>query len=175
MEEIVKKISELERPFWETGDFWIFFVIGIASLIASIKAFIEAKEARKAANDAGQVVKIQTITIELSEIIQKLDKLEMTIQFSQARDFYSEINRRIKRLTAPFKDAEDYKEVILTIFETLDELKESLAKVRPIDREEEENPVENSVYFAVEKHFSDLGGHLAELMGYFEKRTIKIN
>jgi len=171
--EILKGISELNTPFWERFDFWLFLLLSIASLIASIQAFREAKAARKAANNAGQTVKIQTITIELSEIIQKLDKLELKIEFSQARDFYSEVNRRIKRLTAPFKGDDEYKEVISEIAETLEELKASLAEVRPIENGEGQSPVENSVYFAVEKHFSELGGQLAELMGYFEKRTLK--
>ena len=172
MEEILVELQKLNVPFWKTFDFWLFLIIGLLSLIASIKAFIEAKAAKTAANHAGQTVKIQTITIELSEIIQKLDKLETNIEFSDARDFLSEINRRIKRLTSPFKKVEDYEEIITLIYETLDITKESLTEVRPLDNE---TIVDNAVYFAVEKHFSDLGGQLAELMGYFEKRTIKLD
>lgn len=172
MREIIDELEKINVPFWEEYDFWIFLVIGLLSLFASIKAFFEAKAAKTAANEAGQTVKIQTITIELSEIIQKLDKLETNIEFSEARDFLSEINRRIKRLTSPFKKEEDYHEVIALIYDTLEITKESLTEVRPLDNE---TVVDNSVYFAVEKHFSDLGGLLAELMGYFEKRTIKLD
>tara|TARA_R110000850_G_scaffold183652_4_gene309245 strand:+ start:93 stop:611 length:519 start_codon:yes stop_codon:yes gene_type:complete len=172
MEEILIEIQKVNVPFWKTFDFWLFLTIGLSSFIASIKAFIEAKAAKTAANEAGQTVKIQTITIELSEIIQKLDKLETNIEFSDARDFLSEINRRIKRLTSPFKKEDNYEEVIALIYETLDITKDSLTAVRPLDNE---TIVDNAVYFAVEKHFSDLGGLLAELMGYFEKRTIKLD
>lgn len=172
MEEVLTELQKLNIPFWKTYDFWLFFIIGLLSLLASIKAFLEAKAAKTAANNAGQTVKIQTITIELSEIIQKLDKLETNIEFSDARDFLSEINRRIKRLTSPFKKVTDYEEIIALIYETLDITKDSLTEVRPLDNQ---TIVDNAVYFAVEKHFSDLGGLLAELMGYFEKRTIKLD
>lgn len=177
-DEIFKRISELNVPFWERWDFWIFVVLGLLSLFVSYMAFREAKHAKTAANEAGQTVKIQTITIELSELIQKLDKLEPKIEFSGARDFYSEVNRRIRRLTAPFKSEVEYKDIIAEIIQTLEGVKDALAGVRPIsgDSESDERAVvENSVYFAVEKYFSDLGGQLAELMGYFEKRTIKID
>jgi hypothetical protein len=168
----LKLLSDLNQPFWQKLDFWISFVLGALGLLASWMAFREAKNAKKAANEAGKTVKIQTITIELSEIIFKLDKLEPKIEFSEARDYYSEVNRRIKRLTAPFKSEEEYKEIIATIYETLEELQDSLSRVRPIDQQAQ-TPVENSIYFAVEKHFRDLGGQLAELMGSFEKRTLK--
>lgn len=172
MDEILIELQKLNAPFWKTFEFWLFLVIGLLSLVASIKAFLEAKAAKTAADYAGQTVKIQTITIELNEIIQKLDKLETNIEYSNARDFLSEINRKIKRLTSPFKKEKDYEEIISSIYETLDVTKDSLAEVRPLDNE---TIVDNAVYFAVEKHFSDLGGLLAELMGYFEKRTIKID
>ena len=169
MVEIQKMVTELPPVFWKTFDFWIFVALSSLSLLFAILAFIEAKAAKKAANKAGQTVKIQTITIELTEIIQKLDILEPTIEFSQARDFYSEINRRIRRLISPFKNEANYQESITIICSTLDALHESLSKVRPI---ENKNIVDNSIYFAIEHHFSMLSGQLAELMGYFEERTI---
>lgn len=172
MDDIMLEIQKLQTPFYETFDFWIFLVIGLISLVASIKAFLEARAAKKSADEAGKTVKIQTITIELNELLQKLDKLETNIEFSDARDFYTEINRKIRRLTSPFKKEPEYQEIISSVYETLDATKDSLSEVRPLDNE---NIVENAVYFAVEKHFSDLGGQLAELMGYFEKRTIKLD
>ena len=171
-QEVLNELLKLNIPFWKTWEFWIFFTLAAFSFLASIKAFLEARAAKTAANEAGKTVKIQTITIELNEIIQKLDKLDTKIEFHQARDFYSEINRRIKRLISPFKKEQDYEEIIININDTLDTIKDSLAEVRPLDSD---NVVDNAVYFAVEKHFSDLGGQLAELQGYFEKRTIKLD
>lgn len=169
--EIINQIKALDVPFWKEADFWIFLLLAILSLGASIKAFLEARAAKEAANDAGTTVKIQTITIELSEIIQKLDKLDIDIEFSSARDFLNEINRRVRRLTSPFALDEEYKPKIDLIYGSLTGCKSSLDSVRPIENGEE--VVDNAVYHAVESHFSDLSGQLAELMGLFEKRTIK--
>lgn len=169
--ELIEQLSYLNVPFWEKMDFWIFLLIAIASLAASIKAFLEAREAKLAANEAGTTVKIQTITIELSEIILKLDKLDLDIEFATARDFLNEINRRVRRLTSPFSQDEEYETKITSIKKCLTDCKDSLDNVRPIQNSE--NFVDNAVYHAIETHFAELSGHLAELMGLFEKRTIK--
>ena len=113
--EIVKQIIALDIPFWKEADFWIFLVIALLSLAASVKAFLEAKAAKEAATDAGTTVKIQTITIELNEIILKLDKLDIDIEFSFARDYLNEINRRVRRLTSPFAEDDEYKNKIVTM------------------------------------------------------------
>lgn len=168
--EIIELLRNSEIPFWETWDFWIFIVLAIGSLIASITAFKEARKAKEAAHEAGKTVKIQTITIELSEIIQRLDKLDIEIEFSTARDLLNETNRRVRRLIAPFKEDENYKSIATTITDTLTSAKNNLLQVRPIDQEEQ--VVTNSVYYAIESDFSELSGQLAELMGKFEERTI---
>ena len=135
-------------------------------------SFNAASKARIAAESAATIVKIQTITIELSEIIQKLDKLDPNIDFTLGRDLLNENNRRVKRLISPFRDEQDYKETINQINIALENAKKALEEVKPIDSE---NVVKSSVYHAVESHFSTIAGLLAELMGLFEKRTIKLN
>ena len=99
-------ISVMEQPFYTTPEFWIASIIGIASVYFSVKAFKEAREAKKAAFEAGKTVKIQTITIELTEIAQRLDKLDFELNFSEARDLLNEVSRRIRRLIAPFQDTD---------------------------------------------------------------------
>lgn len=169
--EFLEIIDKLNFPFWKTIDFWIFLVLAIGSLFASIRAVIEAKQAKIAANDAGKTVKIQTITIELSEVMQRLDKLDVEIDFSTARDLLSETNRRVRRLIAPFKEDEEYKDIIGSIITTLSDSKSALLRVRPIDQDEV--VVRSTVYYSIESNFSELTGQLAELMGKFEERTIK--
>lgn len=159
-------------PFYQTYDFWIFLIVGLGGLLFSILAFIAATGAKKAAKEARKTVKIQTITIELSELIHNLDKLEVEIQFHEARDFYSSVNRRIKRLTSPFKQDESYKDIIAEIHATLAQINSALNEVRPL----EDNHLDtNAVYFAVQEYFSTLNGQLAELMGHFEGRTIELS
>lgn len=169
--EIIELINQIDIPFWERIDFWIFLVLSIGSLYASIKAFIEAKQAKIAANEAGKTVKIQTVTIELSEVIQRLDRLDVEIDFSTARDLLNETNRRVRRLIAPFKEDDEYKTLISSIITTLSDSKTALLQVRPIDQDE--IIVKSTVYYSMESNFSELTGQLAELMGKFEERTIK--
>lgn len=169
-ELLVGEIDTQQSHFWFNGDFWIFILLGVASVLFSVLSFREAKAAKKAATEAGQVVKIQTITIELSELVQKLDVLDTTIDFGSARDFYSETNRRIMRIIAPFSGDDDYSTIIDSIRSTLAECRKNLASVKPVSGKGDD--VSNSVYHAVESSFSKLSGQLAELMGLFEKRTI---
>lgn len=173
---ILEGIQQLETgvgiSFWKKPEFWISIAIGILSVVYSFIAYREAKSAKEAAYEAGKTVKIQTITIELTELVQKLDTLDMDIKYSTARDLFNEINRRVKRITAPFKDEKNYQETIEKINEVLLNTKGSLNEVRPID-DSEDNDLGFSVYNASESHFSDLSGLLAELMGLFEKRTIE--
>jgi adenine C2-methylase RlmN of 23S rRNA A2503 and tRNA A37 len=169
--EILEVIEKIDYPFWKRTDFWIFLVLAIGSLYASIKAFIEAKQAKIAANEAGRTVKIQTITIELSEVIQRLDRLDVEIDFSTARDLLNETNRRVRRLIAPFKEDLEYKSLIVSIITTLSDSKTALLQVKPIDQDKV--VVKSTVYYSIESNFSELTGLLAELMGKFEERTIK--
>lgn len=172
-EQILRKIiEEVSIPFWQTLDFWLFLVLSVLSLLAAIKAFVEARRAKMAAYEAGKTVKLQTITIELSEIVQKLEKLDIYIEFSTARDFLNEINRRVRRLISPFQDEVEYQDLIEKIKNILDEAKKSLIQVRPIE-EIDEDTLTQAVYNATESYFAELSGLIAELMGLFEKRTIE--
>lgn len=172
--EIVKLASQYAEPFYYSASFWIGTVIGIASIYFSAKAFAEAREAKKAAFEAGKTVKIQTITIELTEIAQRLDKLDFNLSFSEARDLLNEISRRLRRLIAPFQSTEDLVEACSNLKIALDDAKEALEDVRPQTEEGNVAP-SNSVYFATQGHFSNISSLVAEIMGLFEKRTIEVN
>src|SRR5438309_11646527 len=95
-------IELLQRPFWSRWDFWIFLGLGAGSLFASIQAFREARQARRAATLAGRTVKLQTVAIELGEILHKLEELQMGIKFDKARDLLSEVSKRTRRAVSPF-------------------------------------------------------------------------
>ncbi len=57
-------------------DFWTATIIGLIGVFFSILAYREASKAKRAANAAGRTVKIQTVTIDLNELAQKLAKLD---------------------------------------------------------------------------------------------------
>ncbi|MEJ8680040.1 hypothetical protein P0C22_15985 [Plesiomonas shigelloides] len=160
-------------PFYLQPEFWISTTIGVASIYFSVKAFIEAREAKQAAFEAGKTVKIQTITIELTEIAQRLDKLDFELSFSEARDLLNEVSRRLRRLIAPFQDTNDLTTPCVNLKTALDDAKVALEEVRPMNSDDELPP--NTIYFATQGHFSNISSLVAEIMGLFEKRTIEVN
>lgn len=154
-------------------DFWITSIIGLLSVFFAARAFLEARAAKKASFEAGRTVKIQTITIELTEIAQRLDKLDFELSFSEARDLLNEASRRLRRLIAPFQDQADLVAPCENLKQALDSAKLELEKLRPENPEDDLPP--NSIYFATQGHFSNISGLVAEIMGLFEKRTIEVN
>lgn len=166
---LVEIFNLINLPFYKRVDFWIGVAIGSISIFFSVKAFGEARQAKLAASEAGRTVKIQTITIELSEIAQRLDKLDYEVEFTDARDLLNEVSRRIRRLIAPFESNNDLSDACLRLKAALDNAKLSLDEVRP---QGETGVSKNIVYFAVEGHLSNISSLVAEIMGLFEKRTI---
>jgi hypothetical protein len=162
----------ISKPFWQKLEFWITIVIAVTGVIFSILAFAEARKAKRAATEAGRTVKIQTITIELTEVSQKLDKLRPNIPFNEARDMLTEISRRLRRIISPFQADPDLKCHIDTLREVLTGAKESLNSVRPTDPANEETPY--TVYYAIESDFASINDCVADLLGLFEKKTINI-
>lgn len=173
MEEIIKLINELKIPFYKDLGFWIGVLVGLTSVIFSYIAYREAKKAKEAAKEAGKSVKIQTITIELTELIQRLDKLDVEISYQEARDLYNEINRKVRRILSPYKKEEYFETEILEIITTLNDLKKGLNGVKPFSNDNtEEQMTGSSVYFGIESEFSTLSGQLAELSGLMEQKNI---
>lgn len=163
--------QSIDTPYWAKYDFWIFLVLTLAGLVFSVLAFLEAGKAKTAAKEAGRTVKIQTITIELTEISQRLDKLGMDIQFNEARDLINEVTRRLRRLVSPFRDEKEFSSTVTALIEALDIAKKSLNAVRP-NVLDEENQAIHSVYYGIEGDLATINGLVADLLGLFEKRTI---
>lgn len=164
-------LPEVFEKFWQKGDFWINLVIGIAGLVFSILAFSEARKAKRAATEAGRTVKIQTVTIDLTEIAQKLDRLNPKISYTDARDLLTEISRKLRRIVSPFGDDPKLATAIGQLKETLDAAKAALDSVRPADIDSESS-APNAVYNAVEGFFADISNLVADLLGLFEKENL---
>lgn len=171
----IKVLAEmLERPFYQSPDFWINFLLGLIGVGFSIMAYREAKAAKNAAAEAGRTVKIQTITIELSEIAQRLDKLDFNLSFSEARDLLNEVSRKLRRLIAPFQSTPDLEQPATDLKKVLADAKIALEALHPQDGETSELPL-NTLYFGMQGHFSNISNLVAEIMGLFEKRTIEVH
>ena len=176
LDSILKTIEGIKAvavlPFWQKWEFWISAILSGGGLLFSWLAFGEAGKAKQAATEAGRTVKIQTITIELTEISQKLDNLKPEINFSEARDLLAEITRRLRRVMSPFQSDSELSETITALKETMDSAKDSLRNVRPNDLETEaEAP--RVVYYAIEGDLSSINNLVADLLGLFEKKSIE--
>jgi hypothetical protein len=168
----IKELADLLAvPFYRDPAFWIGTVIGLLGLWFSIWAYIEAKRAKLAAKDAGRIVKIQTITIELTEIAQRLDKLDFDLEFTTARDLLNEVTRRLRRLIAPFQSNEKYAECCQALKKSLDDAKLALDESRPSGPESERAP--NTIYYGIQGHFATISSGVAEITGLFEAETIE--
>lgn len=182
--QINRILDLLQRPLHQRLDFWIFFVLavigiaaGVASLYYAVLAYEEAKlaksaaeQAKKAATEAGKTVRVQTVAIELGEITQKLEQLRPDILFSEARDLFNEVSRRLRRAISPFADDPALKTTIAAVRAALDATQTSLKNVRPTDpNKERETPA--AVYNGVEADFVAISNLVADLLGLFEQKT----
>lgn len=167
--DLINSIKEGQTSFYEDFGFWISLVIGIIGLWLSYRAFKEAREAKKAAKAAGNQVKKQTIIIDLTEIILRLDKLSTELNYSDTRNFYSEINRKIRRCVSSLCSNSNYAEKVSQIISNLDAIKTNLEGTR----QSSEAEVGIYIYYAVEGEFSNLSGKLADLCGLLEQENIE--
>lgn len=163
-------LQRLPPPFWRDGGFWTSFAIGGGGLVFSILAWVEAKRAKQAATAAGRTVKLQTIAIELTEIVQKLDKVQPGIRFNEARDLISDTSRRVHRATSPFGSEPKLADAIESAKEAVQVAQDALKLVRPTGAgKESEAP--DAVYYGIEAACSVISDAVSDLIGLFEKQA----
>lgn len=177
LKQIANNIVNLSQPFFKQPDFYIFLVLGLLSLFLSYKAFKEAEEAKleagkakEAAKEAGKSIKIQTITLELLEIAQKLEALNQNISYSDGRSLFQEVNRKTRRLLSPYQEETEFKTTITKILTILEDFQTSLLNVRPVGQDVAEIPYQ--IFNAIENDISDLVSALSDLIGLFDNRNL---
>lgn len=169
--QINKPPSSADTPFWLRADFLIATSIGLAGLYFSFRAFVEAKRAKQAAIVAGRTVKLQTVTIELTEVTQKLARLEPKIRFNVARELLADASHRVRRAVSPFANDPALRASIAAVLDALAAARQSLKDVQPQDTsKEDETP--DAVYYGIEAQFASLNDSIANLTGLFEAKTI---
>lgn len=156
-------------PFWKDWAFWIGTVLGVLGVGLSGLAFAEARQAKIAARQAGRVVKLQTIVVELTEIAQRLEQLDGDLDYRAARNLLSETSRRLHRLIAAYRQAPHYEPLCAGVEKALTAARDALDTLRP-GVDEDAGPV--SVYFAMERHFAGISDRVAEILGLFEADII---
>jgi len=173
-QELLKLITNNQSPpFYSDTSFYISLIVGLLGVYLSFKAFKEASEAKKAAKAAGSVVRLQSITIDLTEIIQRLDKLSTELDYSDARDFYNELNRRVRRSISILITDLAYSGKTTEILQTLNNIKSNLDGVRASGTTNQTLLAGINLYYAIEGEFSSLSGQLADLCGLLERKTLE--
>jgi hypothetical protein len=163
-------MDRLPPPFWKDPGYWLAFAIGTGGLVFAILAWIEARQAKRAATAAGRTVKLQTVAIELVEIVQKLSKVQPGIRFNEARDLLSDASSRIHRATSPFASEPKLLEAIEITKEAIRSAQQALKSVRPTESAKElEAP--DAVYYGIEADCAATSDALSDLIGLFEKQT----
>jgi hypothetical protein len=173
--EQIHKLVEL--PFWKHLDFWISFAMAAFGILVSYLAYLQAEaakdeaiKAKQAATEAGRTVKLQTMSIELTEVAQKLERVQPGIKFNEAKYLFNEISRRLRRVMAPFADNNDLRAAIDAVRTALQATQASLKQVRPADpAKESEAP--DAVYYGVEDNFANINNCVADLLGLVEKQA----
>ncbi len=166
-------LAVLQESFWKKLDFWIFFCLGLAGLLFSFLAFLEARQAKRAARDAGQVVKIQSVLIDLTELGQKINRLDPNIRFNDARDLLTETSSKIRRIVSPFNQDDELRTTINNLLGALDRAQAALNSVRPT-APDSESSAPQAVFYGIQENFSFISNLVAELLGLFEGRNFQM-
>lgn len=175
-EQIIKKLNEItlkiDKPFYYDFGFWIGLIIGLLGIFISWIAYKEAEKAKEAAFKAGNIVRLQSITIELTEIIQRLDKINTDLDYSTARDFFNELSRKIRRSISVISTSPEYSNKTNEIIAILNTIKNNLDDVRKNVMVDKSLLQGIDLYFTIEGDLSDLSGNLAELCGMLEQKAV---
>jgi hypothetical protein len=172
----------LEKPFWTHYVFWLelsCLVVGLVGAVVSYFAYLQAEGAKQeaeratiAALDAGRTVKLQTMSIELTEVAHKLERLHLKISFNEAKDLYRDASFKLVRLMAPFENDAGLRAPIEALWAALDAAREALKNVRPTDPNLKEDVAPESVYYGVEDSFATISTCLARVLGMIENQTV---
>jgi hypothetical protein len=152
------------------------FIATLGGLGYSYFAFKEARQAKNAAQEAGQVVKRQSIALEISEICFKC-KLNTDISYPEVMQRYEDINNGIQKIIGLYLRHQDETcKIILSeeIEKTLSEIKVQLNALNPVKPEKVSgDEVESKFYYyQFFDLFITLSGALNKLRGALEDQLI---
>lgn len=170
-DQIKELAAQLAVPFYQDAAFWIGTVIGLAGVAFSALAFFEAKQAKRAAVEAGRVVKIETVKIELADIAQRLDKIDPSMDFPAVRDLLNEVNRKLRRQLAPFQRIKRYSVPCVALQQAFEEARAALDTVKPADPAADIAAI--VVYNVMEGPLWTISSLVGEILGLFEAATIE--
>ncbi len=134
---------------------------------------------KKAANDAGIVVKTQEIMMDLERISNEC-LFELDISYSQATNKLNEVSSRVYSILGIYNKDEEIKIQSQIIQDNFNAVKSSLESANPSNPQSSINDEtidvkykENYVYNITSPHFTNLINSLSTLKGILNSRLIK--
>lgn len=173
-------ILQAKTYFYQTPDFWIFFVIGGAGLLFSILSWLQAKAAKKAAQNAGRIVKIQDILLDIPEITNLCQQVDIKVDYNAASIQLTTIMGKIAKVIAIFNGdpnlSSNQQPIIQPIQGTIKEIQDILKSLNPVYFSEDDRPkrdIEGYVYLSIAPYTTILVTQLNSLMGILNSHMIQ--
>jgi hypothetical protein len=160
-------------------DFYFFLFLTLIGIGFSIASFVEAKRAKIAAQEAGKIVKIQDILLEISEITN-MAFIDINDNYQRASDRIKTFSGKINYIIAILKN-EVYIDTaeLSDIMETLKAIRNKLNQLNPIIAATisggAENNISGLIYYSLESDLVNLNAQMNKLAGELHRNIINNN
>lgn len=180
IKEIIKEIFTNINHFYKDPGFYIGISIGIIGILISYASFWQAKKAKiaaisaeEAAKSAAQRVKTQEMIIDIQNIISSCS-IEMEINYYQASQTCNAITSRIKHLLGYYKNDLniDIQDILKSVEINLDTMRATLNSNNPVLITNQQNNIQNQIYYSIEPLFTSILGNLGLLQGLLENKSL---
>jgi hypothetical protein len=147
------------------------FVLSILGLIASIAGVYFSFKAFGAAVKAGEVVKLQEIGSEITEMVHKCN-IDPAITFSQTSSLLNEIAGGAARLSSRSRIAPSLEPMFQTLIANVEEARTALNNLNPAQNSAL-SAAPTNIYLQLDPYFSRIQLSLHTLKGVVEVLLIK--
>ena len=162
----------VEKEFYEKLDFYIFLVLSVFGLIFSVLSWKQAQGAKRAAENAGKIVKIQDILLDIPEIVNLCQQLDYNAKYKEANPQWIIIMGKISLIIGLIKEYSDrspYQQTLIDEIEkTLTSIRDILKSLNPYYMESssiEIKDTEGRIYNAIAPYLTILVPQLNSLTG----------
>jgi hypothetical protein len=180
LNEMIKEIFLNLNHFYKDPGFYIGIGVGIFGIIISYLSFVQAKKAKEAAisaeeaaMSAAQRVKTQEMIIDIQSIIS-LCNIEVETNYYKASLTCNVITSRIKHLLGYYKNDLniDIQNILKSVEVSLDTMRSTLNNNNPVLIPNQQNNIENQIYYSIEPLFTSILGNLGLLQGLLENQSL---
>jgi len=180
LKEIITDIFTNLNQFYKDPGFYIGIGIGVFGLFLSFASYWQAKKAKEAAINAegaalsaAQRVKTQEMIIDIQNIISSCS-IEIDINYYKASVTCNAITSRIKHLLGYYKNDLniDIQDILKSVEANLDTMRTTLNSNNPVLIPNQQNNIQNQIYYSIEPLFTSILGNLGLLQGLLENKSL---